>query len=82
MGTGPVTSAWRLEVGSALPAGVVGEIHRRYGPVAVAARGRRTVLERSTADQAALRALMTLLWDLNIEVLHLEVLDPTLDGSR
>ncbi len=68
-----VASRYRLEVRGRVPAGVVGEIDRRYGPVSLAVCGRRTMLEGAAADQAALRGLLTLLWDVNTEVLRFEV---------
>ena len=70
-----MASGWHLEVRGPIPAAVVGEIHRRYGPVAIAARGPRTLLAGTAADQAELRGLLTLLWDVNNDVLRLEVID-------
>lgn len=72
-----MAARYLLEVRGPVPAGVVGDIDRRYGPVALAARGRRTVLAGTAADQAAIRGLLTLLWDVNTEVLRLEVIDDT-----
>ena len=67
-----MTRRYRVGVGAPLPAGVVGEIERRFGPVQVV-RGRRVVLDGVLADQAALRGLLTLLWDVNAEVVSVQV---------
>ena len=58
---------YRVGVGAPLPAWVVAEIERRFGPVRIT-RGRRVTLCGTLADQAALRGLLTLLWDVDAEV--------------
>jgi hypothetical protein len=63
----------RLEIRGSPPAGVTADIDRRFGPVEVVVGRHRTVLRVPIRDQAALRGLLTLLWDHNQEVLRLRI---------
>ena len=63
---------YRIGVGAPLPTDVVDEIERRFGPVRIT-RGRRVTLRGALTDQAALRGLLTLLWDVNAEVVAVRV---------
>jgi hypothetical protein len=63
---------YRVGVGAPLPTGVLAEIERRFGPVRIT-RGRRVTLRGTLMDQAALRGLLTLLWDVNAEVVTVRV---------
>jgi hypothetical protein len=63
----------RLEIRGSPPAGVTADIDRRFGPVDVVVGRYRTVLRVLIQDQAALRGLLTLLWDHNQEVLLLRL---------
>jgi hypothetical protein len=63
---------YRVGVDPPLPEGVVAEIERRFGPVR-ATRGRRVTLRGTLMDQAALRGLLTLLWDVGAELVSVRV---------
>jgi hypothetical protein len=63
----------RLEIRGSPPAGVTADIGRRFGPVEVVAGRNRTALRVLVRDQAALRGLLTLLWDRNQEILLVRV---------
>jgi hypothetical protein len=52
---------------------VTADIDRRFGPVDIVAGRNRTALRVLLRDQAALRGLLTLLWDHNQEVLLVRV---------
>jgi hypothetical protein len=59
---------YRLEIRGLLPRGAQEELRRRFGEVEVRSQGARTVVSGLTADQAALRAALSLLWDVGSEV--------------
>jgi hypothetical protein len=63
---------YRVGLEPPLPDGLVAEIERRFGPVR-ATRGRRVSLRGTLTDQAALRALLTLLWDVGGELVSVRV---------
>ena len=63
---------YRLEIRGPLPRMAKEELHRRFGEVEVRSEGARTVVSGLTADQAALRAVLSLLWDIGLEVLVVE----------
>jgi hypothetical protein len=63
---------YRVGVEPPLPDGVVAEIERRFGPVR-ATRGRRVSLHGTLTDQAALRGLLTLLWDVGAELVSVRI---------
>ena len=63
------TALCRLEIRGSPPAGVTADIDRRFGPVEVMTGRNRTALRVLIRDQAALRGLLTLLWDHNQEIL-------------
>jgi hypothetical protein len=68
-------------VAASLPTGVAAEIERRFGPVrATTVRDRGVVLDGDLRDQSALRGLLTLLWDVNAELVSLDVSEPRVDG--
>ena len=67
------TAPCRLEIRGSPPATVTADIDRRFGPVEVRAGRNRTALRVLIRDQAALRGLLTLLWDHNQEVLLVRV---------
>lgn len=62
--------SYHLEIRGAIPRGAREELRRRFGDVVMRSDGDRTVLSGLTVDQAALRALLGLLWDVGGE-LHL-----------
>jgi hypothetical protein len=63
----------RLEIRGSPSTGVTADIDRRFGPVQVVVGRHRTMLRVPIRDQAALRGLLTLLWDHNQEVLRLRI---------
>lgn len=67
------TAPCRLEIRGSPPANVTADIDRRFGPVDIVAGRNRTALRVLVRDQAALRGLLTLLWDHNQEVLLVRV---------
>ena len=70
---------YRLEIRGPLPRLARDELRRRFGEVEVKSDGDLTVVSKFTADQAALRAALSLLWDLGSEVSLVEAI--TLPGS-
>ncbi|WP_247829084.1 hypothetical protein [Arthrobacter antioxidans] len=61
----------RVEIAGHLPAGVRHDIDGRFEPTEVRAEGDRTALEFHSLDDAALRALLELLWESGVAVLEL-----------
>ena len=59
---------YRLEIHGPLPRVAQEELRRRFGDIEVRSEGARTVVAGLTADQAALRAVLSLLWDVGSEV--------------
>lgn len=70
---GGAVSSFELALAGTAPAALSDLVRDRFGEVAVRAGPRRTVLEGSIADQAAVRALLGLVWDLGCEVRVLRV---------
>ncbi|HEX6255968.1 MAG TPA: hypothetical protein VFZ70_09175 [Euzebyales bacterium] len=67
----------RIEIAGRLPTGLHDELDRRFGPLRTRRDAGRTVLEHPSMDQAALRAVLTLLWDAGIQI---HVVMPDTDG--
>ena len=63
---------YRVAGGTPVPSGVVAEIERRFGPVR-STQGPPVTVHGTVIDQAALRGLLTLLWDVNAEVVSVRV---------
>jgi hypothetical protein len=63
-----VLLTYRLEIRGRLPRVAHEELRRRFGEVEVRSNGVRTVVSGLTVDQAALRAVLGLLWDVGTEV--------------
>ena len=59
---------YRLEIRGRLPRVAQEELRRRFGQVEVRSQGARTVVSAITVDQSALRAVLSLLWDVGSEV--------------
>jgi hypothetical protein len=74
-----VELTYRLEIRGQLPRLARAELRRRFGDVQVRSDRDRTVVSGLTADQAALRAVLGLLWDLGSEVQLVEAI--TLPGN-
>lgn len=68
-----------VEIAGPLPRGLLEELGRRFGPVAVTVDGERTVVRLDAVDEAALRAFLEALWESGIAVLHLRTTGPTDD---
>ena len=58
---------YHLEIRGRLPRGAQEELRRRFGEVEVRSQGARTVVSGLTVDQSALRAVLSLLWDIGSE---------------
>jgi hypothetical protein len=71
-----VEHAYRLEIRGPLPGIAREELRRRFGDVQVRLDGDRAVVSGLTADQAALRAALSLLWDLGLEVRLVQATTP------
>jgi hypothetical protein len=63
-----VRLTYRLEIHGPLPRVAQEELRRRFSDIEVRSEGARTVVAGLTADQAALRAVLSLLWDVGSEV--------------
>ena len=68
---------YRLEIRGPLPRVAQEELRRRFGEVEVRSRGAGTVVSGLTVDQAALRAVLSLLWDLGSEVHLVRAMSPS-----
>jgi hypothetical protein len=64
----PRTSRYRLRVTGRLPQTLTELVGDRFGPAAVVVTGAGSTVVDIEADQAALRALLTMLWDVGQEV--------------
>ena len=60
--------SYDLEIRGKLPRGMHEELRRRFGDFFLRDEGNRTVLSGINVDQAALRSLLGLLWDVGGEV--------------
>jgi hypothetical protein len=67
-----VELAYRLEIRGPLPRVAEDQLRERFGYVRVQSDGDRTLVSGHSADQAALRAVLSLLWDVGVDVLVLE----------
>jgi hypothetical protein len=63
-----VELTYRLEIRGPLPRVALEQLRDRFGDVRVQSDGDRTVVSGQSADQAALRAILSLLWDVGVEV--------------
>jgi len=63
-----MTPRYRVEIRGALAGGLRDELRRRFGEFTIHTDAGRTVLSHLALDQAALRALLCLLWDVDSEV--------------
>lgn len=66
-------STFELDLAGPVPRAVADMIRDRFGEVAVRRLSGHTVLEGRIADQAAIRALLDLVWDMGCEVRLLRV---------
>jgi hypothetical protein len=63
-----VLLTYRVEIRGRLPRVAQEELRRRFGEIEVQSQGGRTVVTGLTVDQSALRAVLSLLWDVGGEV--------------
>jgi len=70
-----MTLRYRVEIRGALPSGLRDELRRRFGEFAIQADASCTVLSHLALDQAALRALLGLLWDVDSELRLVTTID-------
>lgn len=71
-----------LEVRGPLPRAAQEELRRRFGDVEVQSDQTRTVVSGLTVDQAALRAVLSLLWDVGSEVHLVRVMSRCGEGRE
>lgn len=64
---------YHLALAGPLPATVTEVIRVRFGEVTIRSSADRTALDGMLADQAAVRALLTLVWDVGGEIRLLRV---------
>jgi len=74
-----VELTYRLEIRGPLPRVAQDQLRERFGDVRVHSDGDRTLISGHCADQAALRAVLSLLWDIGVEV---RVVDATPPSGR
>ncbi len=70
-------TTYRLEISGPLPRTVREELRRRFGEIEVRSQEARTVLSGLAVDQSALRALLSLLWDLGSEIHLVQAISPS-----
>jgi hypothetical protein len=70
-----VGSTYFLIVAGQIPSGFSRAVQEQFEDVQIAAGRSRTVIECSVSDQSALRALLTLLWDVRCELLLVSRID-------
>jgi hypothetical protein len=63
-----VELTYRLEIRGPLPRVAQDQLRERFGDVRMQSDGDRTLVSGHCADQAALRAMLSLLWDVGVEV--------------
>ena len=76
-----MTSKYHLALAGPVPRSVMELVRVRFGDVVVRSQPGRTVLEGLIADQAAVRALLNLLWDVGGDVRLLRVTARVVDGE-
>ena len=75
--------SYDLEIRGKLPRGTHEELRRRFGDFFLRDEGNRTVLSGLNIDQAALRSVLGLLWDVGGEVHFLRaVARPDREGKE
>lgn len=63
---------YRLEIRGPLPRIAQDQLRARFGDLRMQSDGDRTLVSGNCADQAALRAMLSLLWDVGVEVRMVE----------
>ena len=66
---------YHLALAGPVPATVADQIRHRFGAVTIRSSAPGSVVDGAVPDQAALRALLGLLWDVGSEVRLLQVTD-------
>jgi hypothetical protein len=64
----PLITDYRIEIAGPIPAGLATEIRSRFAPTEIRPVGRHVLIRTRTTDQAALRALLGLIWDVGAEL--------------
>jgi hypothetical protein len=72
-----VNATYRVTVAGPLPGSLAGVIRARFAGVSIRPGTGRTALELDAVDQPALRALLTLLWDVGHDVLSVTTEETT-----
>lgn len=67
-----MTSTYHLQIAGPVPRSVAELIRVRFGDMTITAHSGRTEIQGPIADQAAVRALLNMLWDVgsDIRLLH------------
>ena len=74
---------YRLEIRGPLPRIAQDQLRERFGEVRLQSDGDRTLVSGNCADQSALRAVLSLLWDVGVEVRVVEATPlPGQDGKE
>ena len=74
---------YRLEIRGPLPRIAQDQLRERFGDVRMQSDRDRTLVSGHCADQAALRAVLNLLWDVGVEVRVVEATPlPRRDGKE
>jgi hypothetical protein len=76
-----MTSCFEVHVTGRLPRGLTEAINSRLGEISLCDTPDSTVLNGSVADQAALRALLGLIWDTGCSVLSVTLAPEPVEGA-
>jgi hypothetical protein len=69
-----VGATYRLVIRGPMPTAVISSVRDRFDNVRVSAEAAGTVIECSIPDQAALRALLTQVWDVGGAIVQVAVM--------
>lgn len=75
-------TTFQLALAGPVPGALAERIRDRFGEVRVRPRTGRTVLEGRIADQAAVRALLDLVWDMGCEIRTLQIAVGSVPGGN
>jgi hypothetical protein len=68
-----VTSTYHLQIAGPVPRSVAELIRVRFGDMTITSRPGRTEIDGPIADQAAVRSLLNMLWDVGSDIRLLRV---------